>query len=88
MATTTAVMPVKRRQAITALCRKHGISIIENGALAPLIAEAPPPLAALAPERTYYIGSLSKATLPALRIGFIRAPAAARSRRSRPPRPR
>lgn len=75
---TTAVMPLKRRQAITALCRKHGISIIENGALAPLIAEAPPPLAALAPERTYYIGSLSKATLPALRIGFIRAPAAAR----------
>lgn len=75
---TTAVMPLRRRQAIAALSRKHGITIIENGALAPLIAEAPPPLAALAPERTYHIGSLSKATLPALRIGFIRAPAAAR----------
>ncbi len=75
---TTAVMSHKRRQAIAALCQKHGIAIIENGALAPLIAEAPPPLAALAPERTYYISSLSKATLPALRVGFIRAPAAAR----------
>ena len=75
---TTSVMSLKRRQAITALCRKHGVTIIENGALAPLIAEAPSPLAALAPERTYYLGSLSKATLPALRIGFVRAPAAAR----------
>ncbi len=73
-----AVMPLARRKAIVAICRKHGVTLIENGALAPLAAEAPAPLASLAPERTYFIGSLSKATLPALRVGFIRSPPEAR----------
>jgi DNA-binding transcriptional MocR family regulator len=75
---TTSVMPLERRQAIARICGEHGIAVIENGALAPLVANAPPPLAALAPERVYYIGSLSKATVPALRVGFIRSPAEAR----------
>ena len=75
---TTSVMPLSRRQAIAEICREHGVTIIENGALAPLVAEAPPPLAALAPDRTYHIGSLSKATVPALRVGFIRSPVEAR----------
>lgn len=75
---TTAIMPLKRRQALVEVCREFGVTIIENGALAPLVAKAPPPLVALDPGRTYHIGSLSKATLPALRVGFIRAPAEAR----------
>jgi DNA-binding transcriptional MocR family regulator len=75
---TTSVMPLARRQAIAAICREHGVAIIENGALAPLVAAAPPPLSALEPDRTYHIGSLSKATVPALRVGFIRSPAEAR----------
>jgi DNA-binding transcriptional MocR family regulator len=76
---TTAVMPLSRRKAIAAVCRTHDVTIIENGTLAPLVAHAPPPLAALVPERTHYIASLAKATLPALRIGFIRSPAAAQA---------
>lgn len=72
---TTSVMPLSRRKAIIEVCRAYGVSLIENGALAPLIANAPPPLAKLAPERTFHITSLSKATVPALRIGFIRTPA-------------
>lgn len=75
---TSSVMPLARRKALVALCREHGVTLIENGALAPLVAEAPPPLVTLAPERTFHIGSLSKATVPALRIGFIRSPAEAR----------
>ncbi|WAS89969.1 aminotransferase-like domain-containing protein [Nannocystis punicea] len=75
---TAAVMPKERRLAIVDICREHGVSIVENGALAPLVAAPPPPLAALAPERTYHLSSLSKATIPALRVGFLRAPAAAR----------
>lgn len=74
---TTSVMPIERRRALVKICREHEVAIIENGALAPLVADAPAPLSALAPERTYYIGSLSKATIPALRVGFIRSPAAA-----------
>ncbi|NNC05754.1 PLP-dependent aminotransferase family protein [Corallococcus exiguus] len=71
---TTVVMPLKRRQALVEVCRKFDVTVIENGALAPLVAKAPAPLAALAPERTYHLGSLSKAVLPALRVGYIRAP--------------
>jgi DNA-binding transcriptional MocR family regulator len=71
-------MPRERRLALVAVCREYGVSIVEDGALAPLVADSPPPLARLAPERTYHITSLSKATVPALRVGFLRAPAAAR----------
>lgn len=75
---TTAVMPKERRLAIVAVCREYGVTIVENAALAPLVAAPPPPLARLAPERTWHITSLSKATVPALRVGFLRAPATAR----------
>ncbi|TKC98305.1 PLP-dependent aminotransferase family protein [Polyangium fumosum] len=75
---TTSIMPIERRRAIVAICREYGVTILENGALAPLVPDAPPPLAALAPEATYYIGSLSKATVPALRVGFLRSPTEAR----------
>ncbi|NBD08076.1 aminotransferase-like domain-containing protein [Corallococcus silvisoli] len=75
---TTTIMPLKRRQALVEVCREFDVTIVENGALAPLVDKAPPPLAALAPERTYHLGSLSKAVLPALRVGYIRAPVASR----------
>ncbi len=42
-------MPLSRRKAIVEVGPAHGVTLIENGALAPLIADAPPPLAALAP---------------------------------------
>lgn len=74
---TASVMPLARRKALIEVCRAHDVTVIENGALAPLIANAPPPLAKLAPERTYHLTSLSKATVPALRVGFIRSPAEA-----------
>ncbi|MDI1475429.1 PLP-dependent aminotransferase family protein [Polyangium sp. y55x31] len=75
---TTSIMPIARRQEVVTICREYGVTIIENGALAPLVSGAPRPLSALAPETTYYIGSLSKATVPALRVGFIRSPIEAR----------
>ncbi len=71
---TAAVTPLARREAIVAACREHGITIIENGALAPLVPGAPPPLAALAPERTCYVSTLSKGVLPALRVGYVHTP--------------
>jgi DNA-binding transcriptional MocR family regulator len=70
----TTVMPAARRREIVRIARKHDVTIIENAALAPLVKDAPPPLAALAPERTIHLSSLSKSVLPALRTGFIRAP--------------
>lgn len=77
---TATVTPLARREAIAAVCREYGITIIENGALAPLVPGAPAPLAALAPERTCYISTLSKATVPALRIGYVRTPPSVHAR--------
>lgn len=72
---TGSVMSLARRRMIVDIAREHDITIVENGALAPLIANPPPAIATLAPERTWYISSLSKATIPAVRTGFLKVPA-------------
>ena len=72
---TGSVMSLARRRQVVDVARAHDITIIENAALAPLIANPPPALATLAPERTWYVSSLSKATVPALRTGFLKVPA-------------
>jgi DNA-binding transcriptional MocR family regulator len=59
-----------------AIARRHGLLIIEDAAYAFLAADAPPPLAALAPETTVYVSGLSKSVATGLRVGFVAAPAA------------
>ena len=71
---TTATMSRARREAITAVARRHGVSILEDDAYAPLLTEPLPPLAALAPELTYYVGGLAKSLAPALRIAYLATP--------------
>jgi DNA-binding transcriptional MocR family regulator len=63
-----------RREAIVAVARRHGVPILEDDAYAPLSAEPLPPLAALAPELTYYVGGLAKSLAPALRIAYLATP--------------
>lgn len=77
---TATVMPVERRREIARLAREHDVSIIEDDVYGFLDAEAPPPIAAFAPEHTYYINSTSKSIAPGLRIGYMVAPAHAVSR--------
>ena len=57
---TATLMSEARRQAIVAVARKHDLAIIENDVLGPLIEDRPPPVAALAPERTLYVTSFTK----------------------------
>lgn len=71
---TASLMSEARRMAIVEVARKHDIAIIENDVLGPLIENRPPPLAALAPERTLYVTSFTKITVPGLRIGYLVAP--------------
>src|SRR5690606_7537271 len=71
---TAAVMSEERRARIVEVARQHDIAIIENDVLGPLITDRPPPIAALAPERTFYVTSFTKITLPGLRIGYLVAP--------------
>lgn len=73
---TNSVMPAERRAEIVAICRRHGVLILEDDIYGFLPEELPPPLATLAPEQTIYVTSLSKCAAPGLRIGYVRAPAA------------
>ena len=71
---TTATMSRARREAIVALARQHDLIVIEDDVYGRLPAERPPPLAALAPERTVYIGSAAKSVAPGLRFGVLLSP--------------
>jgi DNA-binding transcriptional MocR family regulator len=71
---TTATMSAARREAVVAVARRHGIPIVEDDSYGALPTNAPPPLAALAPELTYCLGGLAKTVSPALRIAYLVSP--------------
>jgi DNA-binding transcriptional MocR family regulator len=68
---TASVMPEERRREIVEVCRRHEVVIVEDDVYGFLPETLPPPLAALAPERTAYLGSLSKFGAPGLRLGWV-----------------
>lgn len=71
---TTATISTRRREALIAVARQHGVKIIEDDAYG-CIPEAPPPaLAALAPDITYYVAGLAKCLGAGLRIAYLVAP--------------
>ncbi|VVD98752.1 GntR family transcriptional regulator [Pandoraea iniqua] len=70
------VMSATRRRELVAIARQHDLLLIEDAAYAYLAEDAPPPLAALAPERTVYVSSFSKSVSTGLRVGFLCAPLA------------
>lgn len=74
---TSAVMPPQRRRDVLRLARERDIIVVEDDYDADLVAEgeASPPLKSLDTDgRVIYVGSLSKAFAPGLRLGFVVAP--------------
>jgi DNA-binding transcriptional MocR family regulator len=71
---TTATMPLRRREEIAGIARRHGVSIIEDDAYGALPREAPAPIASLAPDITWHIATLSKCATPALRTAYLVTP--------------
>jgi len=71
---TASIMPEERRREIAAVAREHGVLIVEDDVHGRIPDEAPPPLAAFAPERAVYLTGTSKVLAPGLRVGFILAP--------------
>jgi len=70
---TAARMPEARRAQIAAIARAHDLQIIEDDCYS--IAQSGwPAIRALAPERTWYVGSFSKSISAALRFGYIACP--------------
>lgn len=68
------VISMEQRARLAAIARAHDCVIIEDGTYAFLDASPPPPLQALAPERTCYVASLSKNVATGLRFGFAVVP--------------
>ncbi|MES1973103.1 MAG: PLP-dependent aminotransferase family protein [Pseudomonadota bacterium] len=74
---TTVTLREGDREAIALTARRHDLQVIEDDAYG-LLAHAPiRPIAAFAPERSWYVASLSKIITPALRVAYVRAPSVA-----------
>ncbi len=73
---TGRMMGAKRRAEIAAIARKRDLVIVEDDVYAPFARgdRDVPALAALAPERTFYITTLSKMIAPGLRCGYLLTP--------------
>lgn len=70
---TAAVMGFERRTEIVRIARAHDVMILQDDCLSSPVQRLPG-LRALAPERCYHVGSLSKTVTPALRFGWAVAP--------------
>jgi DNA-binding transcriptional MocR family regulator len=68
------VSPVGRREEVAAIAREHDLFVIEDAAYSFLADDEPPRYIDLAPERSFYVASLSKRFVPGLRTCFLAAP--------------
>lgn len=71
---TCTTMSEARRREIVTVARRRNLLLVEDDVYGLLPERRPPPIATLAPERTVYITSGSKAMAPGLRVGWMFAP--------------
>ncbi len=71
---TTVTMDDDRRAEIASIARRHDLLIIEDDVFGFLPSQRPRPIACHAPERTFYLSSVSKSLAPGLRVGYLSAP--------------
>jgi DNA-binding transcriptional MocR family regulator len=74
----STIMPAERRAQLAGIAARHELLIIEDDVHRPLVPEAPPPLAQLAPDRTFFVASVSKVIAPGVRVAFVLSPRFAR----------
>jgi DNA-binding transcriptional MocR family regulator len=70
---TSAIMPERRRRQIAAIAQRYRLTVIEDDVYGFLSPEQAP-LAAMLPEQTVYVTSLSKSLFPGMRLGCVVAP--------------
>jgi DNA-binding transcriptional MocR family regulator len=70
---TARIMSTDRRREIVKIARERDVLIVEDDAYG-FLDESSVTLASLAPERTFYINTLSKCLAPGVRIGMLVAP--------------
>lgn len=71
---TTATMPMARREAVAEIAQRYGVPLIEDDPYGCLPAQRMTPIAALAPQQTFYVAGLAKILGAGLRIGYLVLP--------------
>jgi DNA-binding transcriptional MocR family regulator len=71
---TAAVADESRRSAIATLARRYDIAVLEDDVPRLLMPDAAPPIATMAPERTYYILDTAKAVAAGLCVAYVVVP--------------
>ncbi|MFJ5369208.1 PLP-dependent aminotransferase family protein, partial [Bosea sp. CER48] len=71
---TCVTISERRRLDLVAVARRRDLILIEDDPYSPLAGDAPAALAALAPERTWHVATLSKVLTPGLRTAFVIMP--------------
>jgi DNA-binding transcriptional MocR family regulator len=71
---TAITLSATRRAQIAEIAERHDVLIIEDDVYRPLVEDAAPAFAQLAPGRTVYVTGLSKTVAPGLRFGVAVAP--------------
>lgn len=74
---TGTVLSEERRKEIARIARLYGVILLEDDTYGPLCGDPPTPLATYAPERTYFVASMSKTVAAGLRVGYLHGPEAA-----------
>ncbi|MCV3241486.1 PLP-dependent aminotransferase family protein [Mesorhizobium sp. ZC-5] len=77
---TLTIIPEQERRDIVSIARKYNVWLIEDNIYGSLLDHGPTPLAELAPERTFHVGSLSKTVAAGVRGGWVSCPANLASR--------
>ncbi|SSC73298.1 unnamed protein product [Ciceribacter sp. T2.26MG-112.2] len=71
---TLATLPLDRRIAIVDIARRYSVWLIEDDLYGAMSPQPLPPLAKLAPERTFMVGGLSKSVAAGVRGGWVACP--------------
>ncbi|MXN63759.1 aminotransferase class I/II-fold pyridoxal phosphate-dependent enzyme [Stappia sp. GBMRC 2046] len=73
---TLGILPDARRREIVEIARRYNVWLIEDGVYGAMIENQSTPIAAMAPERTFHVTSLSKAIAAGVRGGYVACPPA------------
>lgn len=71
---TTGILSLARRHDIVAIARRHGLALIEDDIYSRLGTDLPPPLAALAPELSWYVLGTAKSIAAGIKVAYVVAP--------------
>lgn len=71
---TTASMSQKRREAVTEIILRHGLTLLEDDAYSYTRGGQPAPLSSMLPENSVFIAGVSKVLYAGLRVAFVAAP--------------